>query len=121
MRSDIGPALHLAGICPNRGSRNAALGAQRSVSRREIRLAVPAPGLDDRVADLLSGEHCPEKWRLVFAINPLTGIIDGFRSSLFGRPFDWPIIGVSSLSIVVSCVVSLYIFKRMEDDFADVI
>lgn len=62
-----------------------------------------------------------EKWRLVFAINPLTGIIEGFRSSLFGRPFDWQLIGVSALSIVVSCLMSLYIFKRMEDDFADVI
>lgn len=62
-----------------------------------------------------------QKWRLVFAINPLTGIIDGFRSSLFGAPFDWPVIGVSSVSIVVSCIVALFIFKRMEDDFADLV
>lgn len=62
-----------------------------------------------------------EKWRLLFALNPLTGIIEGFRSSLFGRPFDWQLIGVSTASIIVSCLVSLYIFKRMEDDFADVI
>jgi lipopolysaccharide transport system permease protein len=62
-----------------------------------------------------------EKWRLVFAINPLTGIIDGFRSALFGLPFNWQMIGVSSLSILVMCVLSLVVFKRMEDDFADVI
>jgi lipopolysaccharide transport system permease protein len=63
----------------------------------------------------------PQKWRYVYAINPLTGIIDGFRSSLFGLPFDWQIIGISAGSILVLCVVSLFIFKRMEDDFADVI
>jgi lipopolysaccharide transport system permease protein len=63
----------------------------------------------------------PEKWRLVFALNPLTGIIEGFRSSLFGLPFDWPLIGVSISSILVISLISLYIFKRMEDDFADII
>jgi len=63
----------------------------------------------------------PEKWQLVFAINPLVGIIDGFRSSLFGSPFNWPVIGVSGLSIVVICILSIVVFKRMEDDFADII
>jgi lipopolysaccharide transport system permease protein len=63
----------------------------------------------------------PEKWRLVFALNPLAGILDGFRSALFGTSFDWRIIGVSLASTVVLTVLSLFIFKRMEDDFADVI
>lgn len=63
----------------------------------------------------------PEKWRLVFAINPLTGILDGFRSALFGGAFDWTIIGISALSGLVLTLLSLFIFKRMEDDFADVI
>ncbi|MDQ3130581.1 MAG: ABC transporter permease [Acidobacteriota bacterium] len=62
-----------------------------------------------------------EKWRIVFAVNPLTGILDGFRSALFGTPFDWQIIGVSFVSVVILLVTSLLIFKRMEDDFADLI
>ena len=62
-----------------------------------------------------------EKWRLAFAVNPLTGIIDGFRSSLFGLPFDWPVICVSCLSIAVSVIIALSVFKRMEDDFADLV
>ena len=66
--------------------------------------------------DLLS-----EKWKLVFALNPLTGILDGFRSALFGAPFDWPLIGVSCASLVVLTVLSLFVFKKMEDKFADVI
>jgi lipopolysaccharide transport system permease protein len=62
-----------------------------------------------------------EKWRIAFAVNPLTGILDGFRSALFGTPFDWRVIGVSFVSTLILLVISLLIFKRMEDDFADLI
>jgi lipopolysaccharide transport system permease protein len=62
-----------------------------------------------------------EKWRLMFAINPLTGILEGFRSSLTGAPFDWTVIGVSTLSLVLLAMFSLFVFKKMEDDFADII
>ncbi|MBP7375492.1 MAG: ABC transporter permease [Pyrinomonadaceae bacterium] len=62
-----------------------------------------------------------EKWRLVFAVNPITGILSGFRSSLFGTSFDWQVIGVSSISIILIAVISLLVFKWMEDDFADIV
>ena len=62
-----------------------------------------------------------EKWRLVFALNPLTGILEGFRSALFGLPFDWQLIGVSTVSLVVLTALSLLVFKKMEDTFADLI
>lgn len=62
-----------------------------------------------------------EKWRLVFAINPLVGILEGFRSSLFGTPFDWQLIGVSVISLVLLTALSLFVFKKMEDKFADLI
>jgi lipopolysaccharide transport system permease protein len=62
-----------------------------------------------------------EKWRLIFALNPLTGILEGFRAALFGTKFDWTVIAISSASIVVLLIVSLLVFKRMEDDFADLI
>lgn len=61
----------------------------------------------------------PAKWKLVFAINPLTGIIEGWRSSLFGTPIDWPVVLVSVASAAVIAVVSIMIFRSMEDDFAD--
>lgn len=63
----------------------------------------------------------PEKWKLVFAINPLTGILDGMRTSLFGGAFDWPVIGISSASLLALLLLSLFIFKWMEDEFADLI
>ena len=61
----------------------------------------------------------PERFRLLFAVNPMVGILDGFRSALFDLSFDWQLIGVSVTSIIVISVVSLFVFARMEDDFAD--
>lgn len=63
----------------------------------------------------------PEQWRPVFAINPLAGILHGFRSALFGTPFDWNTIAISTASVFVLLIVSLAIFKRLEDEFADTI
>ena len=63
----------------------------------------------------------PESWRLVLALNPLTGILEGFRSSIFGTEFDWAMIGVSCLSLGLITAVSLLVFTSMEDRFADVI
>lgn len=68
-----------------------------------------------------SSSMLSEKWRLIFAVNPLVGILEGFRAALFGTNFDWQIIGVSSVSVLVLVLLSLFVFKRMEDDFADLI
>lgn len=62
-----------------------------------------------------------EKWRLFYAINPMVGILEGIRSSLFGTTIDWQVVGVSSISIVVMAIVSLLVFRWMEDDFADIV
>jgi lipopolysaccharide transport system permease protein len=66
-------------------------------------------------------EILSEKARFVLAFNPLTGILQGFRAALFGDKFDWFTIGVSAGTIAVLMLVSLFVFKRMEDDFADLI
>jgi lipopolysaccharide transport system permease protein len=64
----------------------------------------------------------PERWRWVLALNPLTGIIEGFRAALFGRKgFDWNLIAISATVIVVVLVCSAFAFRRMEKSFADVI
>ncbi len=61
----------------------------------------------------------PAKWKLIFAANPLTGPIEGLRASLFGTAYDWPVIGVSCISIILITLLSIFVFRRMEDDFAD--
>lgn len=60
-----------------------------------------------------------ERVGAVLALNPLTGILQGFRASMFGGPFDWPAIGTSVAMTVALLVLALFAFKQMEDDFAD--
>jgi ABC-type polysaccharide/polyol phosphate export permease len=51
----------------------------------------------------------------------LTGIIEGYRASLFGRPVDWASLGVSTLITLAFLVYAVYAFRQMEKTFADVI
>lgn len=64
----------------------------------------------------------PEKWRLVLALNPLTGIIECFRSSLLGLPnFNWPALAISVIVTLVVLIYAAYAFRRMEKTFADLV
>jgi lipopolysaccharide transport system permease protein len=63
----------------------------------------------------------PDKYRWAFALNPLTGIIEAYRSSLFGRPIDWTGLGVSALITLAILVYGSYSFRRMEKTFADIV
>jgi lipopolysaccharide transport system permease protein len=63
----------------------------------------------------------PPKWKWIFTLNPMTGIIEGTRSSLFGRPFDWTAIGVSLVVALFVIALAAYFFRRVEDSFADII
>jgi len=64
----------------------------------------------------------PERWRGWLAINPLSGVIEGFRSVLvYGRPPDWPLLVRSTIVTAIVLVASLALFKRLDRYFADVI
>jgi homopolymeric O-antigen transport system permease protein len=63
----------------------------------------------------------PGKWRWVLALNPMTGVVEGFRSALFGRPFAWQFLLYSALFSVGIVVYAAYSFRRMERVFADMI
>jgi lipopolysaccharide transport system permease protein len=63
----------------------------------------------------------PERYRAVYALNPLAGIIEGFRAVLLGTgPVPWPRIGISLAAGVVLFVSGTLYFRRMERVFADV-
>ena len=62
-----------------------------------------------------------EKWRWMLLLNPLTGIIEGFRSSIFGKPFDVPNLFVSMFVITVVLIYSIFTFRKLERGFADII
>jgi lipopolysaccharide transport system permease protein len=63
----------------------------------------------------------PEKWRWLLKLNPLSGIIDGYRAAFFGRAFDWPSLGVSALVTIALLIHAAYSFRRMERTFADIV
>jgi lipopolysaccharide transport system permease protein len=62
----------------------------------------------------------PERWRWVLRLNPLSGIIEGFRSAVFGRAFNWNGLAISVVITFAVLAVAAYIFRRMEDEFADI-
>jgi homopolymeric O-antigen transport system permease protein len=64
----------------------------------------------------------PEPWRTVYGINPMAGVIDGFRWAALGEP--GPPTGMVALSIAVALmllVVGITYFRRVERSFADVV
>ena len=67
--------------------------------------------------------NLPERWRTVYALNPMVGIIDGFRWSLLGGypRFDAWTIGVAGVVTAAFLLLGIGYFRRMERSFADVI
>lgn len=63
----------------------------------------------------------PANWRWVLNLNPLSGIIGGFRSAIFGQSFDWQSLAISLVTSLSLLVVSAFWFRHMEQEFADVI
>src|ERR1043166_5591690 len=63
----------------------------------------------------------PPRWRWLLAFNPMTGVLEGFRSALAGLPFDWPPLALSALFSASLLACAYYVFRRLEDTFADVI
>lgn len=64
----------------------------------------------------------PEKWRLLYSLNPMVGVIEGFRWVLLGteQP-DLQAMAISALFITVFLLGGLVYFRRMERSFADII
>ncbi|HEV3004668.1 MAG TPA: ABC transporter permease [Pirellulales bacterium] len=54
-------------------------------------------------------------------INPLNGLISGFRAAALGQPVPWPRLAYPTLAVAVALVVGVTYFRRVEDSFADVI
>ena len=63
----------------------------------------------------------PEKWRWLMALNPLTGLIEGFRAAFLGQSFNWFSLVLSGFITIGVLILAAYVFRRMEDDFADLI
>jgi lipopolysaccharide transport system permease protein len=65
----------------------------------------------------------PQQWRLLYSLNPLVGIIDGFRWAILGKSFDlyWPGFVVSLCLTLLIFFAGLRYFRSSERAFADII
>jgi lipopolysaccharide transport system permease protein len=64
----------------------------------------------------------PEKWRVLYALNPMVGVVDGFRWAMLGKP-ESPGVPLLTSAIVVVLLLTggLYYFRRLEQQFADIV
>ena len=70
-----------------------------------------------------SSSIVPERWRLLYACNPMVGVIDGFRWALLRGepPFNWQSTAISIGVTVLLLIVGIRYFRKVEKTFADVI
>jgi lipopolysaccharide transport system permease protein len=61
------------------------------------------------------------QWRTIYGLNPMAGVVEGFRWALLGTEPPGPMIGASFLAAVVVLASGAFYFRRMERTFADVV
>jgi lipopolysaccharide transport system permease protein len=95
-----------------------------NVQYRDVRYAVPFLIQVWLFASPIaySSTLVPERWRVLYGLNPMVGVVEGFRWALLGRgQAPGPMLAVSTLVVVALLIGGLYYFRRMEQTFADVV
>src|SRR5438874_4434546 len=69
-----------------------------------------------------SSSLVPERWRALYGLNPMAGVVEGFRWALLGKS-EGPgaLLIVSIIAVIALLIGGLYYFRRMESEFADVV
>jgi len=64
----------------------------------------------------------PERWRALYGLNPMAGVVEGFRWALLGKS-EGPgaLLAVSVVMVILVFIGGLFYFRRMEAEFADVV
>ena len=69
-----------------------------------------------------SSSMIPERWRPIYGLNPMVGVIEGFRWAMLGKAApDWTMMAVSLTVVTLILLSGLYFFRKMETTFADII
>ena len=63
----------------------------------------------------------PEKWLWLYSLNPMVGVVDGFRWALLGGTPPGPSVALSAVATAVLLIGGLFYFRRMERVFADIV
>jgi lipopolysaccharide transport system permease protein len=66
-------------------------------------------------------EKVPAQWRWLLTLNPIAGVLEGFRASLAGLSIDWTLAAVPFFVAPALLALAFYVFRKLEDTFADVI
>jgi lipopolysaccharide transport system permease protein len=98
--------------------------AALTVKFRDFRFVVPFIvqfGLYASV--ILWTSRIPEKWRLLYSLNPMVGIIDGFRWCILGgqNVIYWPGFIASVVGVTFTVITGLWYFRKTERILADII
>ena len=90
---------------------------------RDVKLAMPfvIRMLMYTAPIVYSAASIPEKYRMVYSLNPIVGVVEGFRACLLGTPFHWAYIWPGMITTGIVLVSGILYFKRMESVFVDVI
>lgn len=70
---------------------------------------------------LYPASNAPMKLKYLLMLNPMSGMVEGFRHALLGSEISWRLMGVSSGISVLLFLIGLFFFRRMERTFADMI
>src|SRR5438093_9280866 len=63
----------------------------------------------------------PDRWRLLYGLNPMVGVVEGFRWALLGQQeLAWDLLVVTTIVVLALLIGGLFYFRRMEHEFADV-
>jgi len=68
-----------------------------------------------------SASSIPPKWKFIYSLNPIVGVIEGFRACLLGTPIPWATIWPGIITAILVFITGALYFKRMERVFVDVI
>jgi lipopolysaccharide transport system permease protein len=64
----------------------------------------------------------PERWQVLYGLNPMAGVIEGFRWALLGKAeAPGPLLVISAAVVILLLLGGLFYFRRMEKTFADVV
>jgi lipopolysaccharide transport system permease protein len=98
--------------------------AALNVQYRDVRLVVPFLVQFWLFATpvVYASTLLPEAWRVLYGLNPMAGVVEGFRWALLGQAHaPDPLLIVSTLAAVVLLASGLFYFRRTEKNFADVV
>jgi lipopolysaccharide transport system permease protein len=97
--------------------------AALNVKYRDIRYALPFLIQLGMFATpiIYPASMVPQKWHWLMTLNPMAGIVEGYRASLLGGRFDWMSLGIAGALTLFALAATSFYFRSVEKSFADLI